>query len=137
MGNAALVPISRRCSLKVLCCVQFRTTLQSLPAPKPFLVDMAQVKQAQVNKANRFALEGLAMVQTCEYWLPIKKRRCKFEARPGFKFCGNHMPNSLQPEERKRIPCPWDPSQYAAHCSRFKCNQRAVRPISVLLQYSL
>ncbi|KAL0025254.1 hypothetical protein WJX77_010713 [Trebouxia sp. C0004] len=64
------------------------------------------------------------MVQTCEYLLPIKKRRCKFEARPGFKFCGNHMPNSLQPE-RKRIPCPWDPSHtvYEAELRQhaFKC----------------
>lgn len=58
------------------------------------------------------------MVQKCEFYLPIKKRGCKFEAKPGFKFCGNHMPNSLQPK-RKRIPCPWDPAQYdiAACCT--------------------
>ena len=56
-------------------------------------------------------------MQKCQYYLDSKKRTCKFEAKPGFDFCGNHMPNDLQPT-RKRIRCPWDPSQYVQAIAR-------------------
>lgn len=70
------------------------------------------------------------MVQKCQHYLPIKKRTCKFEAKPGFIFCGNHMPNDLQPT-RKRVRCPWDPSHtvfesdLAQH--EFKCPSHLFR----------
>lgn len=45
----------------------------------------------------------------CSFWLAKKKRFCTNQAKPGYCFCGNHVPEEAL--GFKRVPCPVDPSQ--------------------------
>lgn len=54
----------------------------------------------------------------CAFYLEKKRRRCRFKAKTGSSFCGNHQPNA------KRVPCPIDPrhdvneAELEAHCAK-------------------
>lgn len=55
------------------------------------------------------------VVETCSYWVPRKKRRCKMTANKGSTFCGAHAPasilddNSGEDLSKERVLCPLDP----------------------------
>lgn len=58
----------------------------------------------------------------CTFYLEKKRRHCRFEAKAGYEFCGNHLPAGLAPG--KRVPCPGNPnhdvleSELEAHLKR-------------------
>lgn len=59
----------------------------------------------------------------CDVYLPTKRRFCKTEKRPGFRYCHTHQAE-LHPESveasRRRVPCPVNPnhSVYARDVDR-------------------
>ena len=72
--------------------------------------------------------DGCQREGKCTFWLQKKNRFCNFNSVPGAKFCGNH---GGAPLNRKRIPCPIDPShtiyedEVAKHVK--KCNATRLR----------
>eukprot|EP01012_Entosiphon_sulcatum_P038663 TRINITY_DN5035_c0_g1_i1.p1 TRINITY_DN5035_c0_g1~~TRINITY_DN5035_c0_g1_i1.p1 ORF type:complete len:438 (-),score=60.60 TRINITY_DN5035_c0_g1_i1:4-1317(-) len=50
------------------------------------------------------------MKRHCDFWLPKKKRYCKFVPYPeGSNYCPTHTPSDLAAPEQQRVPCPVDP----------------------------
>jgi CCCH zinc finger in TRM13 protein len=50
--------------------------------------------------------------QRCQFYIHSKARYCRFEARVGSKYCGNHISvGAGGPGADKRIPCPYDITQ--------------------------
>lgn len=53
----------------------------------------------------------------CSYYLPTKRRRCRFPAHAGSTYCVHHVATNLvggvvssgQPSSHARVPCPLDP----------------------------
>ena len=68
------------------------------------------------------------MATKCTFFMEKKRRTCRFDAKPGYLFCGNHMPEDIGP---KRVPCPVNPnhtvleSELAAHVH--KCNDAVLK----------
>ena len=55
----------------------------------------------------------------CLLFIPRKRRFCKFPAMPGLGYCGIH--SALSPLTKlKRVPCPFDPRQYALNTSPYE-----------------
>jgi tRNA:m4X modification enzyme len=52
----------------------------------------------------------------CGLWLPRKSRYCRLNVQPGRSFCCEHLTadisNDNLPQDEKRIPCAYDPTQY-------------------------
>jgi CCCH zinc finger in TRM13 protein len=44
--------------------------------------------------------------EKCKFWVVKKKRFCKFDAKTGSDYCGNHLVDGVL-----RVPCPLDPGQ--------------------------
>ena len=61
-------------------------------------------------------------LEKCSWYNEKKRRYCRFVAKPGTKFCGNHMPGTT------RVPCPINPNHYVAESDlkahMFKCPDR-------------
>lgn len=53
---------------------------------------------------------GEAPKAKCQFFLPQKRRNCKFEAVNGKSFCGNHLFAATGAGTR-RVPCTFDPTQ--------------------------
>lgn len=67
----------------------------------------------------------------CTFWMEKKKRNCRFDAKPGYAYCGNHMPEGLVPGMGRRVPCPINPNHLVLETDlkqhMLKCPERLLR----------
>jgi len=76
---------------------------QTLPSAAGLLAaDINTAVMGQVDAAQA------AAKPRCTFYLAKKRRHCRFEAKAGYPFCGNHLP--AQCGLGKRVPCPGNPN---------------------------
>lgn len=76
---------------------------------------------------------------SCQFYLEKKKRNCRFQPKQGTKYCVEHACVLGIEAEKKRIPCPLDPSHNCfedkldKHLK--KCNVAKLRKVSEQSEY--